>query len=240
MLIRRYSINQYRYSAMSVKRISLLVLVILPLVAALMLWVGNPFMAPPDIPSVEPARAPDDFESAPKPAAPLVNLQERIQALQSPPPLMPEQIEEERQTTKELVAAALWELNSGETAQRIAGAEQLAAYPTLEAEAALTQVLTGDPEAEVRSMAAQSLGSVKKPSDATLTALMGVLEDENEDVRQQALLTLQRFLVGSDERTERHRKILAGLKASADSRSTPRDIRKALRDILEDQPRPSL
>jgi hypothetical protein len=221
------------------KRISLVFLTVLSVVTVVILVVGNPFTVAPNAPAppsaAEPILTPDDPVSARKTAVPPVNLQERLQALQNPPPLTPEQIEDDKQIEKEQVGAALWQLNASDATQRIEGAEQLGAYPTREAEAALAQVLTRDSETDVRSAAAQSLGYVKNPSDATLTALLGALEDQNEDVGLKALWTLQGFLVRSEERSVRYKKILIGLKASADSRITPQTTREAIQDILEDQ-----
>jgi hypothetical protein len=64
---------------------------------------------------------------------------------------------------------------------------------------------------------------------------MGGLEDDNEDVRLKALWTLQRIFLGTEDGSERHKKILAGLKASADSRTIPPDTRDAINNILEGQ-----
>ncbi|WP_348759924.1 HEAT repeat domain-containing protein [Candidatus Methylocalor cossyra] len=134
----------------------------------------------------------------------------------------------------ELVAARQ-QLASSDPAQRVEGAEQLGAYPTKEAEDLLVQALASDTSAEVRSAAAQSLGYVEKPSDHTLSALLSALEDQDEDVRNSALSTLEDFLTASDEGSRRYQGILAGLRAKAAARSVPPDVREAINDILQEQ-----
>ncbi len=124
--------------------------------------------------------------------------------------------------------------HDGDLAAYREGAEQLGAYPTKEAEAALLQALTADSEADVRSAAAQSLGYVEKPTEGTLNGLMSALEDTNEDVRLNALSTLEDFLLGSEENSKRYKKILAGLKSKGEGRSVPQDTRDAIREVLQD------
>jgi signal recognition particle GTPase len=134
------------------------------------------------------------------------------------------------------VAAALAQLyNASDVSQRIEGAEQLGAYPTPEAESALAQVLGSDSNADVRSAAAQSLGYVEKPTDTTLNALAGALEDQNEEVRMNALSTLEDFLLGADEGSSIHNKVLTELKSRKASQTVPKETREAIKEILEDQ-----
>lgn len=215
---------------MSLKRISLLILTILSLAAAVALIRGS--FSPP--PRETPADADQDSARNKQPPTPPVNLPALAQTAQNPPPLTPEQIEDDEQTEKEQADAALAQLNSADTEQRIEGAEQLGAFPTKEAELALAQTLIGDSEADVRNAAAQSLGYVEKPTDDTIATLLAALEDPNEDVRASALSTLEDFLAGTDEGTKRYKKVLAGLQAKAAARSTPQDIRDAIGDIMAD------
>lgn len=195
-------------------------------------------------PATEEIAAPGPDEAArtrplppppPPPVKPPVDLQTLSESAQNPPPLTPEQIEDDEQDEKAQVDAALAQLSSNDPAERIEGADQLGAYPTKEAEAALTQAVTSDPEADVRNAAAQSLGYVEKPSEATIIALLGVLEDPDEDVRLSALSTLEDFLASSEEGSKRYKKVLAGLKAKATARSVPEETREAIGEVLQDQ-----
>jgi len=152
-----------------------------------------------------------------------------------PPQATPAAEEEEDRTEQEEMDAALAQLGSPDPAQRLEGAEILGAYPSEETELALAQVLNSDPEADVRNAAAQSLGYVEQPSDDTVAALMAALEDQNEEVRASALSSLEDYLAATDEGSKRYRQLDAGLRAKMDNRGTPKDIREAIHDILQDQ-----
>lgn len=158
-------------------------------------------------------------------------------ATPTPPPTSAEPVEEAEEPDEQAqVAAALAQLyNASDVSQRIEGAEQLGAYPTPEAESALAQVLGSDSNADVRSAAAQSLGYVEKPTDTTLNALAGALEDQNEEVRMNALSTLEDFLLGADEGSSIHNKVLTELKSRKASQTVPKETREAIKEILEDQ-----
>jgi hypothetical protein len=221
---------------MSIKRIIILSLIILSIALAISLVVGVPFTTPPEPPAE--TEKPQTAKPAVPPAvkqkpAPTQNT---APTLPSPmPPLDESGSEYEEQTEEQQLATAREQLNSANPEQRIEGAEQLAAFPSKETEALLAQVLATDPEAEVRNAAVQSLGYVESPTDSTIDIVMAALEDRNEDVRTSALSTLEDFMVESGEDSKRYGKILAGLKAKAASRATPKDMREAIRDVLEDQ-----
>lgn len=156
----------------------------------------------------------------------------------APPPLpMPEPMveEEEELTEEQQVAAASQLLTSTDPTVRLEGAEQLGAYPNAEAEALLVQTLANDPDADVRNAAAQSLAYVEQPSNATVSALMAALDDQNEDVRAAALSALEDFLANSDAGSKRYNSLQSGLKQKAAVVSTPQDVRDAIHDILEEQ-----
>jgi hypothetical protein len=227
---------------MSIQRILVLVLLLLTATTATLLIISNsdspvPDSTPSETPSPEtpPQAAPNPKENPPsragQPSA------QPAPSTEQPPETALE--EDDEQIEKEQVDAALAQLNSSDPLQRVEGAEQLGAYPTKEAETALQQVLGTDADPEVRNAAAQSLGYVEKPSDATLTALFSALEDQNEDVRLSALSTLEDFMLGADENSKRYKKILSGLQAKADSRSVPQEIREAIHDIVTDQAAPA-
>lgn len=223
---------------MSIQRILVLALLLLTATTATLLFMPDsdapapnappaetPPMAvqPPPAPKAQPVPPPAQAAPSPAPATP------------TPPPPETAAEEDDEQIEKEQVNAALAQLASGDPAQRLEGAEQLGAYPTKEAEAALQQVLAGDSDPEVRNAAAQSLGYVEKPTEATLNGLFAALEDQSEDVRLSALSTLEDFLLGTEEGSKRYKKILSGLQAKVDSRSVPEETRGAIRDILQDQ-----
>lgn len=224
---------------MSSRNIGLIVLVTLTLATAVMLWLNRDASAPAQVPAEATGETPTAPVPRPPADAPTVQAPVPVPAMPVPgavpeEPSPEEMAEDDEAVEREQVNAALAQLQSAETAQRVEGAEQLGAYPTREAEAALLQVLVSDSEADVRSAAAQSLGYVEKPTDATLNGLMGALEDQNEDVRLNALSTLEDFLLGSDENSKRYKKIYAGLKSKGEARSVPQETRDAIRDILTD------
>jgi HEAT repeat protein len=228
---------------MSFRTIGLIVLIVLSLATAVLLVASRESSDPDEQEAaseepVSPPTSPQPGTGAP--ATPLaqppvaVNPDAPDEGIQSPEAMSPEDLEDDAQIEQEQVNAALAQLSSAETAQRIEGAEQLGAYPTKEAEAALLQALGSDSEPEVRSAAAQSLGYVEKPTDGTINGLVAALEDQNEDVRLNALSTLEDFLLGSEETSKRYKKILSSLKSKGDARSVPQDTRDAIRDILQD------
>jgi HEAT repeat protein len=229
---------------MSLKSIGLIVLLILSIATAVMLLANRESPAPDESAAVEEGGAPTPPPPATpapgKPATPPV--EDRpvpptpgADALQTPEAFdNPEDLEDDAQIEQEQINSALSQLASPDVAQRVEGAEQLGAYPTKEAEAALLQALASDSEPEVRSAAAQSLGYVEKPTEGTIGGLVSALEDSNDDVRLNALSTLEDFLLSSEENSKRYKKILGALKARADSRSVPQDTRDAIRDILQD------
>lgn len=212
-----------------------MLLLLTGITAALLLTSTSDSPAPVS-PDAQPPKKVDQNAAGPSvsPPVPPASGQPPVQSM---PNLTPEESEVEAEddlTEREQVEAALTQLGSTEVEQRIEGAEQLGAYPTKEAEQALTQVLTGDSSAEVRNAAAQSLGYVEKPTDTTIAALFGALEDQSDEVRGSALSTLEDFMLGSEEGSKRYKKVLAGLKLKLDSRSVPEDTRNAIREILED------
>jgi hypothetical protein len=231
---------------MSIQRILVLVLLLLTATTATLLITSNsdvpapeepapPAMPSPATPQASPA-APAKSKENPPPPPQAGQAPVQAPTIEPPPDMAPEESDE--QIEKEQVAAALAQLTSSDPAQRLEGAEQLGAYPSKEAETALQQVLATDSDADVRNAAAQSLGYVEKPTQATLNTLFSALEDQNEDVRLSALSTLEDFMLGADENSKRYKQILAGLQAKVDSRSVPQETRDAIRDIVTDQTAP--
>lgn len=135
----------------------------------------------------------------------------------------------------EQVADAAASLRDARTEERITGAEQLAAYPTPEAERLLVQVLKTDVAAEVRSTAATSLREIENPNRTTLTALLEALEDPTETVQQSALDTLTDLIQRLDSNSKPYRKLMASLKKKLNSRKLAPDLRDDLKAFLDDQ-----
>ncbi|MFM8442621.1 MAG: HEAT repeat domain-containing protein [Methylococcus sp.] len=146
----------------------------------------------------------------------------------------PEEMDDE-QLEKDQVAQAMGLLNSTNDEERIEAVEQLGAYPSAETEAALAQVLNTDANPEVRNAAALSLGAMDQPTDATIAALMTALEDQNEDVRFSALSTLEDFMLGQEENSQRYRQIKDGLAMKANSSNLPEDLKESINEVLKDQ-----
>jgi hypothetical protein len=180
----------------------------------------------PAVASSRPAAKPE------KPAATAVT--------QPPPPsdedlLAPDEMVDDEQVEKEQIAEAMAQLNNNNQEERVEAVEQLGAYPNPETEATLGQLLTTDASPEVRNAAALSLGSLDEPSEATLSALMAALEDQNEDVRFSALSTLEDYLLGQEEDSPNYRRIKEGLRLKAGSRSVPDELKESINEVLRDQ-----
>ncbi|WP_162144243.1 HEAT repeat domain-containing protein [Methylocaldum szegediense] len=176
-----------------------------------------------------------DIGDRKKPVTPPVDLRMLAEQFGSSPVLTPEQIEEDKQIDDEQVATAGEWLRSIDVQERIDGAEQLAAYPTAEAEKLLVEALITDIDPEVRSTAAQSLSAFESPTDETIAALLAAVEDENEEVRLSALDTLESIATAEETGSRRYKKILAGLKKAAKSKRVPSETREEIRDFLLDQ-----
>jgi hypothetical protein len=147
----------------------------------------------------------------------------------------PEQVEEDARVEKEQVETAAAWLQDADSKQRVAGAEQLAAYPTPEAEKLLAETLGSDLTPEVRAAAAQSLDSFKKLQESTIRVLMDALEDPDEDVRLGALNTLQsRYARLDGVKPVEAKNILASLKKKAKSPQVPLETQQIIVDFLHD------
>lgn len=148
----------------------------------------------------------------------------------------PEEIEEEKRVTQEQIETASAWLSDANPEQRVTGAEQLSAYPTPEAEKLLVESLANDSVPEVRAEAAQSLDSFEKLEESTVQALLAALEDPDEDVRENALSTLQGLhdRLEGDGKIKDAKKIFAGLKKKSRSPQVPAEMQKNIRDYLRD------
>lgn len=136
---------------------------------------------------------------------------------------------------REQVADAATSLRDARPEERIIGAEQLAAYPTPEAEQLLVHALKTDAEADVRRTAADSLREIEKPDRTTLGALLQALEDEAETVQQSALDTLTYHIQRLDSDSKSYRKLMASLKKKLKTKTLAADVRDDLKAFLDDQ-----
>jgi len=159
-----------------------------------------------------------------------------LERMAAPPSLTPEEIEEEARIDEEQVAHAHEWLKSPDPRQRVAGAEQLSAYPTAQAKKLLVETLANDIDPEVRSTAARSLGFFKNPEAKTLDALLLVLESDNEEeVRLNVLNTLEAYVGREPYGSKRTRYILNKLKQIAESGQLQSDAQTVLQSFLADQ-----
>jgi HEAT repeat protein len=158
-----------------------------------------------------------------------------LERVNSPPNLTPERIAEESILDEEQVASAQKWLQSPDPQQRLAGAEQLSAYPNPHAEKLLANALTNDPNPQVRSSAARSLEFFENPKDNTLIALLNRLKDKNEEVRMTALGTLETYIGNEPYGSVRSKQILKKLKKAARFRNISKDTRKSIQDFLTEQ-----
>ncbi len=168
------------------------------------------------------------------PAPPVLPHAEEIQAqaVQAP---TPEDEEDESQIDAEQVLEALESLKSTDPEERVAGVEQLAAFPTAEAEQQLLITLAGDSSADVRSAAAQSLGQFENLSDGIMTALLKAMEDKNEDVQVSALDAIESLVSDLEANDPRYKQVLGALKKLQSSKKLRADTRQGIKEFLEDQ-----
>lgn len=162
------------------------------------------------------------------------SLAERLQALSHRQPTSAEW-EEEMQYNREQALALGPDLHDSSVEKRIETVEQLGAFLSEEAEVLLVEALASDPDPDVRVAAEQSLGNFEHLEDKAIAGLLGALQDENEDVRMGALITLENLVSTEVRGSTRYKKIVAGLRKKALSRSTPAGIRRAIGVFLEDQ-----
>lgn len=146
----------------------------------------------------------------------------------------PEQIAEERRVEQEQVADALRSLKSSDVDERVGGVQQLAAYPTKEAEKRVAEALAGDKSAAVRVAAALSLLSFKAPHRNSVKVLLEAVLDRDAAVRAAALDTLQGYLNGLDPESKAFRQVRKGLAGLATSGRLSRETRATLRELLAD------
>ena len=145
-------------------------------------------------------------------------------AIQAPYPLVrgqgtrpptPEELADEQSYRDAQVQLAGEWLNSASVEEQVAGAEQLSAFPTPEAELLLATALTTAFDPTVRVAAAVSLHAFPQASAKATEALLAALADSSPEVQSAAVNTLQSLATRSDRLSTRFKAVLAGLKKQA-------------------------
>lgn len=188
---------------------------------------------PVDEPTAKHSQAPQEITRVTHPPVDLATLSGHLNP--NAVALTAEQIRSDENLITSQIADAAESLRSIDSNERIGGAEQLAAYPTREAENLLVEALQTDMEAEVRATAATSLMQVRKPGRKTVSALLSALADENEDVRDAVLETLTFHIQHLEPDSTAYKQLLAELKKVSSSKRVPKSTREEIRDFLADQ-----
>lgn len=147
-------------------------------------------------------------------------------------PPAPEQLAEQKRMVDEQVAYAAGLLGSPDTDQQISGAEQLAAYPTPEAERCLTRYLKAKRGAEPRVAAIRALGYMKAPGREAIGALLTAMTDREPRVRDAALQTLAEYLNRLNPESAPFGRVFGGLKALVRSKRLDEGTRLVVADLL--------
>ena len=148
------------------------------------------------------------------------------------PPPTPAQRAEEKRVVAEQVDLAITRLKSSIGQTRIEGAEQLGAYLSPKAVAALMGALRTDSNPEVRLAAAQSLSQFEIPDAATITALLKAIADTDEQVASTALSALEVYLDASPNGSSLASQIRQGLRTHSRNRRLPAALRTRLAALL--------
>ena len=164
-------------------------------------------------------------------------------AIQAPYPLVrgqgtrpptPEELADEQSYRDAQVQLAGEWLNSASVEEQVAGAEQLSAFPTPEAELLLATALTTAFDPTVRVAAAVSLHAFPQASAKATEALLAALADSSPEVQSAAVNTLQSLATRSDRLSTRFKAVLAGLKKQAGNRYLNPETRQAVTEFLAD------
>ena len=149
------------------------------------------------------------------------------------PPTPEEMADEQSYRDAQVQLAGAW-LNSANVEEQMAGAEQLSAFPTPEAELLLATALTTAFDPTVRVAAAVSLHSFTQPSARATDALLAALADSSPEVQSAAVNTLQSLATRSDKRSTRFKAVLAGLKKQVGNRYLNPETRQSVTEFLAD------
>ncbi len=155
------------------------------------------------------------------------------QKTQQNPILSATEIQDQQRIIDHQVKKAQSWLEDDSYQRRLAGARQLSAYPTSEAELALNLALQ-DQHSEVRAAAALSLSYFKTLNNVTLNRLIGSLEDSSLTVQQNALHTLSHYLSAHASNQPDLQFILRSLQERSHSTLLKEPTRQALLSLLTD------
>lgn len=147
----------------------------------------------------------------------------------------PEEEEDEQAFDAEQIEEAKQLLLDLDAKQRMEGLEQLSAYPNVEAEKLMVDALKKDTSEDVRAAAAENLSYIEQPSLETQNALISAMQDSNEDVRNNALSTLESYLMSLEDDDASAKRIVSLLQKEANSKQIPEDMRTAINEFLAEQ-----
>ncbi len=146
-----------------------------------------------------------------------------------------EQLEEARQLENQQVEQAKEWLAEVDSKQRVAGAEQLSAYPNPTSENYLVAALQDDADDSVRAAAAKSLGVFSALKTQSLDALVAALQDMDETVRFNAFNSLQILINRPGTSPKEGRAIRGKLNQLLKKNQLSEDTREAIRYYLLEQ-----
>lgn len=172
-----------------------------------------------------------------KESKPLVDgqiLMERFETAQAYVPTPEDMAEEAAFEAEQIEIARQW-LHDLDAEKRMAGLEQLTAYPSLAAEQLMLDVLGKDQSDEIRAAAANYLSYMDKPSLAAQNALFKALGDQNEEVRDNALNTLESFIDTLDEDDTASKRIASLFRQQVKNKRLPVDTRKSIQAFISDR-----
>ena len=119
--------------------------------------------------------------------------------------------------------------------KRIAGLEQLTAYPSPQSEGIMLEILNNDMSDEMRASAADYLSYIQEPSLKAQDVLIQALNDTNEEVRNSAFNTVQSYIYSLEEDSASAKRLVNLLKKQAKNKQLPADMRDMIKEYLIDQ-----
>lgn len=133
----------------------------------------------------------------------------------------------------EIEAEAIAQLKSLEPSLRAEAAAQLASSQTPRSAKELAHALRGDPAAEVREAAAQTLMLFHQPPKAVWDALLAGLEDKSSEVQAASMDTLQALLLEYDDASPAVRRVRQALKTAMQSPKLAGETRESLQTLMD-------
>ncbi|WP_367154541.1 HEAT repeat domain-containing protein [Methylomonas sp. HYX-M1] len=161
-------------------------------------------------------------------------MQERLEAAQNYQ-ASEEDAAEEAQADMEQIEEAGKLLADASVEQRVAAIEQLSAYPSPKSEQLMRAALQQDKAEAVRAAAADYLSYIEVPTRETVEALSQALLDGNEEVRDNALNTLQYYAGAVEDDDPVVKMVFEQLKIQQKNKKVVADIREAIQEFLADE-----